>query len=322
MTQVPTGTHLERPGASLAPGLSAVLLGDPRRRRREKLIAAAFRAAAAFSILVGVLIVVSLLGEAVSFLRSIPLRSLWTDGWFPRRGMFDVKTILFGTLIVSVIAMVIAAPLGIGAAVFLSEYASSRFRRTVKPILETLAAIPSVVMGFFALTWISPSIVEKLMGGNSIFSMMAAGIGVGILVTPLVASIAEDAMHAVPQSLREASYGLAARRRTTSVRIVMPAAVSGIVASLIVGLSRAVGETMVVAIAAGASGGSLFTVDPFGPGQTMTGAMAALATGSDQVTGNSAAFQSLFFVGLLLFGMTLVLNLISERFVRRMRAKY
>lgn len=152
--------------------------------------------------------------------------------------------------------------------------------------------------------------------------MMAAGIGVGILVTPLVASIAEDAMHAVPQSLREASYGLAARRRTTSVRIVMPAAVSGIVASLIVGLSRAVGETMVVAIAAGASGGSLFTVDPFGPGQTMTGAMAALATGSDQVTGNSAAFQSLFFVGLLLFGMTLVLNLISERFVRRMRAKY
>jgi len=206
--------------------------------------------------------------------------------------------------------------------VFLSEYASPRFRRTVKPILETLAAIPSVVMGFFALTWISPSIVEKLMGGNSIFSMMAAGIGVGILVTPLVASIAEDAMHAVPQPLREASYGLAARRRTTSLRIVIPAAVSGIVASLIVGWSRAVGETMVVAIAAGASGGSLFTLDPLGPGQTMTGAMAALATGSDQVTGNSAAFQSLFFVGLLLFGMTLVLNLMSERFVRRMRAKH
>ena len=311
-----------RPGTNPAPGLAAILTGDSHRRRRERAIAAGFRVAAAFSILVGALIILSLVEEAVSFLRAIPLGSLWSDGWFPRRGMFDLRTILAGTLIVSAIAMVVAAPLGLGAAVFLSEYASPRLRRTLKPVLETLAAVPSVVMGFFALTWISPNLVQKLMGGGSIFSMMAAGIGVGILVTPLVASIADDAMHAVPQSLREASYGLAARRRTTSLRVVVPAAVSGVVASLIVGLSRAIGETMVVAVAAGASGGSLFTLNPLGPGQTMTGAMAALATGSDQVTGDAAAFQSLFFVGLLLFGMTLVLNLVSERFVRRMRKKY
>lgn len=299
-----------------------ILAGDPRRRRRERVIAGVLRSAAGLSVLIGLLIVISLTGEAITFLRSISLKSLWSDGWFPRLGMFDVKTIFAGTLIVSVIAMVVATPLGIGAAVFLSEYAGRRTRSYLKPILETLAAIPSVVMGFFALSFISPGIVQKVLGGRTIFSMMAAGIGVGILVTPLVASIAEDAMHAVPHALREASYGLAARKRSTSLRVVMPAAVSGIVASLIVGFSRAVGETMVVAIAAGATGGSAFTLNPLGPGQTMTGAMAALATGSDQVTGNSAAFQSLFFVGLLLFLMTLVLNVVSERFVRRVRGKF
>jgi phosphate transport system permease protein len=149
--------------------------------------------------------------------------------------------------------------------------------------------------------------------------MAAAGVGVGILITPLIASVAEDAMHAVPLSLREASYGLGARKRSTSLRVVVPAAVSGIVASLILGLSRAIGETMIVAIVAGAVGGSLFTINPCYPGQTMTAAMTALATGSDQVRGDALAFPSLFFVGLVLFVMTLTLNLISERFVRRYR---
>jgi phosphate transport system permease protein len=153
--------------------------------------------------------------------------------------------------------------------------------------------------------------------------MAAAGIAVGILITPLIASVAEDALHAVPNSLREASYGLGARRLATSMRIVVPAAVSGIVAALILGVSRAVGETMIVAIAAGASGGSLFTVNPFEPGMTMTAAMTSLATGSDQVRGGEGlAFPSLFLVGLLLFAMTLVLNLISEAFVRRVRQRY
>jgi phosphate transport system permease protein len=152
--------------------------------------------------------------------------------------------------------------------------------------------------------------------------MAAAGIAVGILVTPLIASVAEDAMYAVPQSLREASYGLGARKRSTSIRVVIPAAVSGIVAALIIGFSRAIGETMIVAIAAGGTGGSLFSLNPCGQGQTMTAAMTALATGSDQVRGADLAYPSLFFVGLLLFALTFALNVLSERFVRRVRVSY
>jgi len=219
--------------------------------------------------------------------------------------------------------MLVAAPLGLGAAIYLSEYASPRVRRVVKPVLEILAGIPSVVLGYFALQVLSPTIVDpSCVGPTQAYNMAAAGIGVGILITPLIASVAEDAMYAVPSSLREASYGLGARKRTTSLRIVFPAAISGIVAALILGLSRGIGETMVVSIAAGATGGSLFTLNPCEPGQTMTAAMTALATGSDQVRGASLAFPSLFFVGLLLFGFTLALNLVADRFVRRVRIRY
>jgi phosphate transport system permease protein len=236
--------------------------------------------------------------------------------------MFSISTVLAGTLIVTIVAIVIAAPIGLASAIYLSEYASSRVRKTVKPILEILAGIPSVVLGFFALTWISPNVVQTVFTDAKVFNLLAAGIGVGILTIPLIASVSEDAMRAVPVSLREASYGLGARRLTTCIRVVVPAAISGIVAAFILAISRAIGETMVVAVAAGASGGSLFTLDPTGPGQTLTGAMAALATGSDQVTGNTAAFQSLFFLGLLLFMMTLGLNLIGDVFVRRTRQTY
>ncbi|MDQ4095276.1 MAG: ABC transporter permease subunit, partial [Actinomycetota bacterium] len=171
-------------------------------------------------------------------------------------------------------------------------------------------------------TFISPEIVQAVFVDAGIFSLLAAGLAVGVLVTPLVASISEDSMRAVPAALREASYGLGARKRTTVIKVVFPAAISGIVASLIIGISRAVGETMVVAIAAGGTGGSQLTLDPTEPGQTMTGAMTALAIGSDQVRGADLAFPSLFFVGLLLFAMTLGLNVVSERFVRRVRQKY
>lgn len=295
--------------------------GDPSRRRREEIVRWSFRTAAALSILVSFLIVVSLAGKAVEFLQSIPLSRLWGDGWFPRSGLFDVKTILAGTLVISGIGLAVAAPLGLGAAVYLSEYAAPRVRRLVKPVLEILAGIPSVVLGFFALTWISPNIVRHVCGQSVIFNMAAAGIGVGILVTPLIASVAEDAMRAVPLSLREGSYGLGAKKISVVGRVVVPAALSGIVASLIIGISRAIGETMIVAIAAGASGGSLFSLNPCLPGQTMTAAIASLAVGSDQV-GQAGAFESLFFVGLLLFAMTLALNVVSERFVRRSRARY
>jgi phosphate transport system permease protein len=298
------------------------LRGTPQRRRREALIRALFLAAAAVSLIVSLLIVVTLAGQAWTFISNVDLGDLVSQGWLPRRGDFDVATLVVGTLVVSGIAMVVATPLGIGAAIYLSEYASPRGRRSLKPIIETLAGIPSVVVGFYAIAVLAPNIVQPLCGSNSLFSMGAAGLGVGILITPLIASVAEDAMHAVPLSLREASYGLGARKRSTSLRVVVPAAVSGIVAALILGVSRAIGETMVVAIAAGAVGGSAFSVNPCYPGQTMTAAMTALATGSDQARGDELAYPSLFFVGLLLFAVTLVLNVISERFVRRFRRAY
>jgi phosphate transport system permease protein len=278
--------------------------------------------ASAMSVVISAGIVLSLIFEAISFVASIQLPQLLADGWFPRRGMFSLPTVIAGTLIVTLIAMAVAAPVGLASAVFLSEYASPRVRKTVKPVLEILAGIPSVVLGFFALTWISPHVVQAIFADAKAFSLLAAGLGVGILTIPLVASISEDAMRAVPQALREASYGLGARRITTSLRVVVPAAISGIVAALILAVSRAIGETMVVAVAAGASGGSLFTLNPVGPGQTLTGAMASLATGSDNVTGNSSAFLSLYFLGFLLFLMTLGLNLIGDIFVRRTRQRY
>lgn len=299
----------------------AALGGDPARHRREKIVRAIFFSAAALSVLISVAIVMSLAGRASMFITSVDLGSLWSVGWFPRRGLYDLRTVVVGTFLIAGIAMLVATPLGLGAAVYLAEYARPRARRVIKPIIEILAGIPSVVVGFFALTFISPQIVMRLFDA-SLFNMMAAGLGVGILVTPLVASISEDSLRSVPLALREGAVGLGARKRTTTTKIVFPAAVSGIMASLIVGFSRAIGETMVVAIVAGASGGSAFTLDPTERGQSMTAAMTSLAIGSDQVKGEANTFESLFFLGLLLFVMTLTLNVLSERFVRRVRLRY
>jgi phosphate transport system permease protein len=307
----------EMPGTSAAIDLS----GSPRRHRRERLVRGLFFFAAVFSVVISAAIVLSLAERAVSFAIDVDPAALWSDGWFPRRGLYDLRTVVGGTLTVTLISMIVATPLGLGAAVYLSEYAGSRARRWLKPVIEILAGIPSVVMGFFALAVLAPGLVQRLWSSAPLFTLMAAGIAVGILVTPLVASIAEDAMHAVPNALREASVGLGARRMTTSLRVVFPAAVSGIVAALIVGVSRAIGETMVVAMAAGGTGGAQGFA-PLQPGQTMTGAMAALATGSDQVKGEALTFEALFFVGMLLFLITFSLNVLSERFVRRFRERY
>ena len=300
----------------------STLRGAPSRRRNERAIRSILFGAAAVSVLISALIVLSLVFEAVSFLRQIDLSQLFAQGWFPRRAQFSLPTVIVGTLIITVVAMILATPIGLASAIYLSEYASTRVRAVIKPILEILAGIPSVVLGFFALTWISPNVVQAIFADAGSATMLSAGLGVGLLTIPLVASISEDAMRAVPMALREASYGLGARRLTTSVKVVVPAAISGIVAALILATSRAIGETMVVALAAGASAGSLFTVDPVGPGQTLTGAMASLAAGSDQVAGATAAFQSLFFLGLVLFMLTLGLNVIGAAFVRRIRQSY
>lgn len=298
---------------------------DPKRSGREKRVKAVVATSALVSVVISALILVSLLGETFTFIKGLAdtntWSSLWADGWFPRRGQYSIATLVTGSLIVTTIAMLVAAPLGLAGAVYLSEYASPRVRRVLKPGLETLAGIPSVVLGFFALTFISPELVQRFFTAPQA-NLAAAGLGVGILTIPLVASVSEDAMRSVPAALREASYGLGARKSVTCVRVVLPAALSGLVAAMILAVSRALGETMVVAIASGGSAGALFTADPLQPGTTMTAAMIAQAGGTDQVKGDALTFQSLFFVGTLLFTITLSLNLIAGRFVRRFRNVY
>jgi phosphate transport system permease protein len=324
-----TGDDRLAPMTTFATGhegkVRASLRGSARRRRKEKAIQGVLLGAAVVSMLISAGIVLSLLFPALNFLSDVDLGSLWSGIWRPRQRQFDLVSLFMGSFVVTGIAMLVATPLGLGAAIYLSEYARPRVRRTLKPILETLAGIPSVVIGFFALAVINPVVVQGVFGATHTFTMMAAGIGVGILTIPLIASVAEDAMYAVPGALREAAYGIGARRRTVAVRVVFPAAISGIVAALILGISRALGETMVVAIAAGATGNASRTLNPLEPNQTLTAAIASLAIGSDQVRTAGAglnAFEVLYLLGFILFVFTLALNLVSERFVRRVRRDY
>lgn len=307
-------------GATLTIGQ---LSGDKRRHRRETAIKGSMLATALVSVLVSAAIIFTLFDEAFVFIRDVDWSNTWGQiGWFPRRGIYDIPTILVATLMVTGIAMVVATPLGLGAAVYLAEYANPRVRAWLKPALEILAGIPSVVLGFFALQWIAPELIAHIPNGRSTGSMAAAGVGVGILTIPLVASVSEDAMKAVPLALREASAGLGARKVTTTQRIVLPAAASGLVAAFIVAASRAIGETMVVFLAGGAADAAPFAGSPTEPGLTMTAAMASLATGTDAVVGEGLTVQSLYFVGAILFVMTLSLNVLADRFVRRVREKY
>lgn len=303
-------------------GLELALRGNPRRHAKEATVKWLFFGAALFSIAVSFGIVGSLVGEAWTFISQVPIAALWGDQWAPRFGEYDLKTLVVGSLIVTGVAMLVAVPVGLGSAVYLSEYAKPRVRKVLKPTLEILAGIPSVVLGFFALQWIAPNVVQRFTDAN-LFSLASAGLGVGLLTIPLMASVSEDAMRSVPASLREASAGLGARKLNTTVRVVLPAAVSGLVAAAIVTVSRAIGETMVVFIAAGGAGNQTqFTTSPFEPGSTMTAAMAAQASGTDAVVGEALTFQSLFFVGIVLFVITLGLNVVADRFVRRVREAY
>ena len=264
---------------------------------------------------------------SIDFLKSIGwdlgvLRdSSKAPGWFPRRERFDLITIVMGSVLMGSIAMLVAVPLGLGTAVYLSEFAPTRVRKILKPIVEVLAGIPSVIVGYFALKFIAPNIVDPIFSPDQSRNMVVAGLAIGVLVIPIMASISEDALRAVPSSLREASYGIGARKSTTTIRIVLPAAVSGIVAAFIIATSRAIGETMVAAMAGGRDGSGPRVLDPLEPGLTMTAAMTNAAGGTDQVN-SGAPFQVLFFVGLLLFMMTMGLNVIGDRFVQRVRQQY
>jgi phosphate transport system permease protein len=298
------------------------LRGDPRRVRVDAIVRGLLLVAAAASIAISAGIVWSLARETWTFVTEVDWSTvLLSNGWFPRQGVYDLRTILVGSLWVTMIAMAVAIPIGLGAAIYLSEYARPRVRRVLKPTLEVLAGIPSVVLGFFALSVISPSIVRPLFGAD-LFNLVAAGIAVGILSIPLVASVSEDALRSVPVALREASYGMGARKVTTVTTVVVPAAVSGLVAAAILAVSRAIGETMVVFIAGGAAGNQAFELNPLKPGLTMTAAMATQAQGTDQVVGEALTFQSLYFVGAVLFVLTLLLNMAASRFVRKVRQAY
>jgi len=277
---------------------------------------------AALSIVITLGIVVVLVRESRLFFTNPEvsvLEFLTGTKWQPHISQFGLLPLLSSTLVTSTIAMIVALPLGIGVAIYLSEYASRRARSILKPTLEVLAGIPTVVFGYFALTFMTP-LLRSVFGRDTveIYNMASAGIVIGILILPLISSMCEDALSAVPRSLREAGLAMGSTRLETAVQIVVPAAFSGIMAAFIVGISRAIGETMVVALAAGA--GPNFTLNPFRGAETMTGHIVRISSGD--LSYDSIDYNSIFAIALALFFMTLMLNIISQAIVRRYREKY
>jgi phosphate transport system permease protein len=275
-----------------------------------------------FSIFITIGIVYELGKEALLFFQ-MPgvdlLATLTTTEWKPHINKFGIWPLLTSTLMTTLIAMAIAIPLGMGVAVYLSEYAIPRVRSTLKPILEILAGIPTIVYGYFALTFMTP-ILREIFGKDvvQIYNTGSAGLVMGILILPLITSMTEDALSAVPRSLREAAYAMGATRLEVALQIVVPAALSGIAAAIIVGISRAIGETMIVAVAAGA--GPNFTFSPFVGAETITGHIVRISGGD--LSYDSIDYNSIFALGLFLFLITLALNIISQVIVRRFREVY
>jgi phosphate transport system permease protein len=297
-----------------------------RRAAGERAIRVALFAAAALSVLTTALIVLSLLRETIAFLGDVGIGDfLFGTKWTPQlagdQQSFGAVPLMLGTLYLTGIGLLVAIPLGLLSAIYLSEYASPRIRRTVKPMLEVLAGVPTIVFGFFALTFVTPEILRGLGFDVSQFNQLAGGLIVGILVLPTIASVAEDAMSSVPASLREGAFGLGATRMKVALRVVFPAALSGIVAALVLGASRAIGETLVVLLATG-SGQLLPDIvwSPLESGGSMASFIASTATG-DAPTG-SIEYETIFAVGALLFFFTLLLNVISIRMVNKFRQVY
>jgi phosphate transport system permease protein len=299
-------------------------LEAPRPRYGEKLIEGLLAACAAISVGVTIAIVLSLIGPSIGFFGEVPIADfLFGTTWSPviQPASFGVIPIVVGTINVTLWGMLFAVPIGLASAVWLSEYASPRARRIVKPVLEVLAGVPTVAFGFFAFTFITPVLQDLFpgfLGGFNIFNAGAAGLAIGLLIVPIIASISEDAMSAVPGGLREGAYALGASKMRVALRVVFPAALSGIVASIVLGFSRAIGETMVVLMAAGSTPN--LTLSPVESIQAMTAYIGVTATG-DIATG-TIEYDTIFAVGLLLFVMTLIMNLISIRLVRKYREVY
>ena len=311
-------------GASSA-GVRASIVRTPTvRSRYEAVVRALLFGAAAISILTTVLIIASLVVETSEFFGEVPLRDfLFGTEWTPLlagdQQSFGVLPLVWGTLYLSFIGLLVAIPLGLLSAIYLAEYASPRVRKVVKPVLELLAGVPTIVFGVFALTFFTPEVLRGFAGLEvNTFNALSAGIILGFLVLPTIASVAEDAMSAVPQSLREGAFGLGANRRQVALRVVFPAALSGVVASLVLGASRAIGETVIILVAGGAVARLAFDVDQ---GYQSMAAYIAFVSRGDAPTG-SIEYLTLFAVGLTLFVMTLVLNVVSIRLVNKYRQVY
>lgn len=314
------------PGASGAG--SSLIRTRSRRTVGEGIVRAILFAAAALSVLTTTLIVLSLLRETISFFGDVPIGdflfgSKWTPLLSGEQQSFGIWPLLFATFYITGIALVVAVPLGLLAAIYLAEYAKPAVRKVVKPVLEVLAGVPTIVFGYFALAFFTPEILKPLLGsGIGTNNQLAAGVIVGLLVLPTIASVAEDGMSAVPYSLREGAFGMGANRMQVSLRVVFPAALSGVVAAIVLGASRAFGETVVILLAAG--NGQLLpkgaVTDPGSPAGNMAAFIAGTASG-DIPTG-SIEYKTIFAVGFTLFVVTLLLNAMAIRLVNRYRQVY
>jgi phosphate transport system permease protein len=296
-------------------------LGAARRRWGEEIIRALLFLAAAISVLTTLGIIFALAEESISFFDEVGTKFFTDSDWSPlfAEPQFGIWQLLNGTFLITGIAILVAIPVGLGSAIYLSEYASPRVRRIIKPILEVLVGVPTVVFGYFALTFVTPTILQDFLGLQvTIFNALAAGLVMGMMIVPTIASISEDAMTAVPQGLREGAYGLGATKRQVATRVVFPAAISGVVASIVLGISRGVGETMIVLVAAGLQPN--FGVNPSEGYATITTFMGATAKGDNPA--GTIGYESIFACGLTLFVLTLVMNMIAIRFVRKYREVY
>lgn len=302
--------------------LAAAMRRGPFKRIRERLIVASLGLAAAVSLFTTVAIILVLVAESIPFFQEVSIwEFLGSANWQPlfKPVSFGVWELIAGTMNIVLWSMVIALPIGIASAVYLSEYAAPRTRAVLKPLLEALASIPTVVYAYFALTFITLDVLKPLLGdGISVFNALGASIVMGVMLIPTIASISEDAMSAVPRELREGAYGLGATRLEVASRVVLPAALSGVIASVLLAIARVVGETMIVAVAAGSTPN--LTLNPLESVQTMTGFM--LQVGLGDAARGSVEYRSLFAVGLMLFLMTFIFNVAASWFVKRFREVY
>lgn len=300
--------------------LSPIRFKNERRSRADRIIPALLFVCAAISILTTLGIVYILITETWRFFQKVPVIEFLTSGkWAPlfEPRSFGIWPLLCGTMLITVIACLVAIPLGLGAAIYLSEYAPRKVREVLKPVLEVLAGVPTIVYGYFALTFMTP-VIRAIFPEAGIFNALSAGIVVGIMIIPMVCSLSEDAMMAVPRSLRDGAYALGATRFEVALKIVVPAAFSGIVASFVLAFSRAIGETMIVAIAAGAT--PKLTLNPLESIQTMTAYIVQVSLGD--TPHGSIEYGSIFAVGMMLFIITFLLNILAQYLARRFREEY